>query len=438
MKVTIEFDSCWQASFLGDDEKKTFDLNGNSVFYSKGDFKGSLKKNYHAFNGCEQKFVATSGTRGEKYTPISKSTILGVLCRLIGDQRPLWKAKKDPNYYFSDIEDRVLQPVVERDLQDSCELVYLTNKTDNRCSQSSYIGVLDNDNPWFFLEECRLLWCILYLSKEQLIEFILSDEVCKGIENSELCKPTWLIKRLDIISDLMSEEGAVIKTKERQQKDQQSVVDKKSKYLSDYKNKITMKPPTSVRLKAKSEEKIAGLNEEFLEAKSCLDELVERSESDFEVALNKAVVYLSSKYPNGKKLGEEYCKDGVVYPMSLYAAALYLQAERLVKNGKVLPFIDTSKPEIQIQGFSKAGFNGVRDWLNKMAGGRKKSVGTPCYISKHSGKLEIEINLSDEDKGREFPELTRGQEIQRLIENAGVSSFYLGKKGLAYVSNIRL
>ena len=37
------------------------------------------------------------------------------------------------------------------------------------------------------------------------------------------------------------------------------------------------------------------------------------------------------------------------------------------------------------------------------------------------------FRLSDRDKAKE---------IKTLIENAGVSSFYLGKKGLAYVTNI--
>jgi hypothetical protein len=43
-------------------------------------------------------------------------------------------------------------------------------------------------------------------------------------------------------------------------------------------------------------------------------------------------------------------------------------------------------------------------------------------------ELEITIDV----------DFAKGQEIKTLIENAGVSSFYLGKKGLAYVSNIRV
>ena len=47
-------------------------------------------------------------------------------------------------------------------------------------------------------------------------------------------------------------------------------------------------------------------------------------------------------------------------------------------------------------------------------------------MTKASGKVEISIDVDRE----------KAKEIKRLIENAGVSSFYLGKKGLAYVTDI--
>ena len=57
----------------------------------------------------------------------------------------------------------------------------------------------------------------------------------------------------------------------------------------------------------------------------------------------------------------------------------------------------------------------------------KKGVGqVTSMLTKASGVLEISIDIErDEAKA-----------LKKLIENAGVSSFYLGKKGLAYVSNI--
>ena len=48
-------------------------------------------------------------------------------------------------------------------------------------------------------------------------------------------------------------------------------------------------------------------------------------------------------------------------------------------------------------------------------------------LNKASGKLIINLNISKE----------QARDLEEKIENAGVSSFYLGKKGLAYVTDIR-
>ena len=75
-------------------------------------------------------------------------------------------------------------------------------------------------------------------------------------------------------------------------------------------------------------------------------------------------------------------------------------------------------------------------------GGGKKIWGSPyikkekikglgevsSILTKASGHLEITIDVGP----------AKGREIQNLIENAGVSSFYIGKKGLAYVTKIRV
>jgi hypothetical protein len=60
---------------------------------------------------------------------------------------------------------------------------------------------------------------------------------------------------------------------------------------------------------------------------------------------------------------------------------------------------------------------------------RIKGVGEVAYfMTKASGQLEINLDI-DKDKARE---------IKTMIDNAGVSSFYFGKKGLAFVSDIRV
>lgn len=97
---------------------------------------------------------------------------------------------------------------------------------------------------------------------------------------------------------------------------------------------------------------------------------------------------------------------------------------------------------IFIYGFSKRGFNGSRDFMKNFITGKEKIIwGNPylmierkkgegevvSVLTKASGKLIINLNISKE----------QARDLEEKIENAGVSSFYLGKKGLAYVTDIR-
>ncbi|WP_211299280.1 hypothetical protein, partial [Methylovulum psychrotolerans] len=70
MVIYIVYDSCWQNSFLhGSDDKP---INNNNV----------------------RKFKTTSKANVIDYREISITTVLGVLCRLIGDQRKLYQARQ--------------------------------------------------------------------------------------------------------------------------------------------------------------------------------------------------------------------------------------------------------------------------------------------------------------------------------------------------------
>ena len=79
--------------------------------------------------------------------------------------------------------------------------------------------------------------------------------------------------------------------------------------------------------------------------------------------------------------------------------------------------------------------------MNRFTTGEKKKIWGNPYIRKErvkgigevvslmtkaSGTLDIQIDV-DKAKARE---------IEGMIENAGVSSFYFGKKGLAYITDI--
>ncbi len=150
---------------------------------------------------------------------------------------------------------------------------------------------------------------------------------------------------------------------------------------------------------------------------------------------NKAMDELHEFLPDITYLNK---KEEIV-PISLYCSGLYLQLERLTKS------FDMSSAKTKsgaISGISKRGFT-KKDFMNRFTSGEKKKIWGNPYIRKErikgigevtslltkaSGTLEVDILV----------ERTKGKEIKNMIECAGVSSFYLGKKGLAYVSKIRV
>ena len=125
--------------------------------------------------------------------------------------------------------------------------------------------------------------------------------------------------------------------------------------------------------------------------------------------------------------------------ISLYASALYLQIERLSKNYDLSNALTKSGG---LSGISKRGFT-KKDFMDRYTTGSKKLIwGNPfllkekkkgegevvSILTKASGQLIINLDISKD----------QARDLEEKIENAGVSAFYLGKKGLAYVKNIRL
>lgn len=419
MRIVIEYDSCWQTGFLSDDLNRPIDYSKRS------------KSNFHADNGFVQKFVATSSSRGEKSTPISDNTILGILCRLIGDQRKLFQARQSNNYYFADIENKITWQL--KNNFTSNELAYITNKSDSRCGQGTWLGIISDDNPWFYSELSPLLWSVLYLDRDQILEFIKSDEIYQPIMLKNIdCRPTALLGRLHLIVDIKSKLGKPWLSLEQSdiarsklEEKCQLLLDKRNKSLEKFERKLVKTRKDIIEYEEKSvdfEEKIADIRNELL----VLD-----CDSNFE-KLNRVTSKLKEKYPDC-----DFWSEGKVFPQRIYVSALYEQAFRMQEKGFDIPFVldekGDGKVSIKIKGFSAAskanrGFNGARDWLNSMAGSRKKAVGTPCGIQKQTGQVEINLEI-DRD---------RAIRLKEMIDYAGVSSFYLGKKGLAYVSDICL
>jgi len=385
MQIFIEFDSIWQNSFLSGSDDKPIDKNNR------------------------RKFIATSKSDKVDNKKITKSTVLGVLSRLIGDQRKLYDAKTSDNYYFKDKENLIDEPIVR--LKSWDEQVFLSNKTETRPPQSSYLGVIKDDEKLFFSETAPFLWGILYMDIDELLTYILSEKMndIKGNSN-----PDSLLKRIETIQSFepfVFVKDEVLKVEEIITKKNENFTKKQQQYLE-------IPSPTLKQEKSfmKLKEKV---KKEECELRESIDlYLNDKKREVFDNKLGKVLELLSQKYPD-----QVYYNKAKVYPMSLYSIALYLQVERMKQNGlEVEAYLNKGK----IQGFSKRNFNGVRDFLNKLAGNHKKTVGTPSVVTKASGELVITLNIKEEE----------AKYLKKMIDDAGVSSFYLGKKGLAYVTDI--
>src|SRR5690554_2462695 len=86
MKITIDYESAWRNSFLDGSNDEPLPKHGRNFVASMTELK--KEENYHKKS-------------------ITKNTVLGVLSRLIGDQRKLYQARASESYYFSDIESEV-------------------------------------------------------------------------------------------------------------------------------------------------------------------------------------------------------------------------------------------------------------------------------------------------------------------------------------------
>ncbi|MFZ1712890.1 MAG: type I-Fv CRISPR-associated protein Cas5fv, partial [Nitrosomonas sp.] len=141
-----------------------------------------------------------------------------------------------------------------------------------------------------------------------------------------------------------------------------------------------------------------------------------------------------------KFLDAEYIDaKGMIKPIMFYCSALYLQISRLNQRFDLSNALTKSGG---ISGISKRGFT-PKDFMDRFTTGSKKPIwGNPyllkekrkgegevtSLLTKANGILEIYLDISQE----------KAIQLRDMIEAAGVSSFYMGKKGLAYVDGLRI
>lgn len=329
MKINICYDSSWRNSFLGGSNNEPVPKKGRKYIASITSLKN------------EENFIQRD---------VSKDTVMGVLNRLIGDQRKLYQSRQDVLYYFADIEDKISYQDKSVTTQEMTYLRNISGSTD----QNSFTGAIKSNDVMFDADYSKEFWGVLAFDLAQLLEFIIKGNV---ITNSIALDPISIVNRLESLN----KEKAIIQ-----------------------------------------------------------NESVARALTIFQDNFGD-VNYLNKK------------KEVVV--ISLYTSALYLQLKKLSTK------YDMTSAKTKaggISGISKRGFT-KKDFMDRFTTGEKKKIWGNPYIyetfvkgqgktknlmSKASGTLEIMLDVPKE----------KAKEIRTMVNDAGVSSFYLGKKGLAFVN----
>lgn len=342
MRITIKYEASWRNSFLDGSNNESLPRRGRN-------FVGSMTTlGKRDTNGGYPNFIKRE---------ITHDTVMGVLNRLIGDQRKLYQSRSNSNYYFADLEELIsFQDKQDKYKPINYETIYIRNMEGNY-DQNSFTGMIKSNDPAFNSLYSSRLWGILKLTLKDLFHFI-NDENFQINSNVQF-DPITVLQLLDELNRLKA-------------------IDVDSTDLA------------------------------FKALQNCFPDV------PYKVV------------------------DEKIKPIELYCSALYLQLLRLKGKFDISVVLTKSGG---ISGISKRGFT-PKDFMDRYTTGNKKPIwGNPyllkekrkgegevvSLLTKANGSLEIHLDISND----------KAQQLKDMIEAAGVSSFYLGKKGLAYVDVIR-
>ncbi len=344
MLITIKYEASWRNSFLDGSNNEAIPKGGRGFIGSITQLKKPNKE-----TGNHENFIS----RG-----VSHNTIMGIINRLIGDQRKLYQARNDKNYYFSEIDNEVKVKFKNTE-QNSSEMVYIRNITGST-DQNSFSGMIKGSDPIFNSDYSKSLWGVLFLEFHELCNFINDQNF--SINTDLEFDPLSIVSRFEKLGDL---------------------------------------------------------------------KVLETSEEN-----KRAISELQNRYSDIKYFDD---KDKI-RPLALYCSALYLRVFRLSQKFDLSSSLTKNG---LISGVAKSGSFTMKDFMDRFTTGNKKIVwGNPyllkkrlkgegevsSLLTKSSGTLEIQIDIPKD----------KAKQLEEMIEAAGVSSFYLGKKGLAYVEEITI
>lgn len=184
MKIIIKYSDVWKNSFLDGDNNSKLPKNG-------------------------RKFIASITSLGKKenaiYRDFTIDTIMGVMNRLIGDQRKLWQSREkvySDFYYFEDIEKNI--SFVDDIKTLSKEVVFLRNMNKSY-DKGAWSGKINVEHPLLNSKFSKRLFSIFYYSLEELYEFILTgNEVDLDSLNIDL-DPLLISEQISLLDKIKAE-----------------------------------------------------------------------------------------------------------------------------------------------------------------------------------------------------------------------------------------
>jgi hypothetical protein len=151
MKICIKYNDSWENSF------------------SEGNQDTHFNKT--------RAFIGSSSAGFDKYKEIETNhgTIMGILNRLIGDQRRLFQIRQDPDYFFKHLENKI---TFDEDKKITDEIVFLRN-LNQASDQNGFSGPkLSEKSELFSNQYFDRLWGPLSYSILELVDLIINNVEC--------------------------------------------------------------------------------------------------------------------------------------------------------------------------------------------------------------------------------------------------------------------
>lgn len=408
MKIIIPYESKWSVSLT--DHETSF-----TKFNSVGGLAEKNDKDYKSFVDANDDYEQMMRRVNENfknfdYKTITKGTVIGIVARLLGEIRYMKDALMEDDHIIHKLQDKITFRLKDRDLYNEVMSLHTPMKD----SPSNGQGVIFKNKNGILLSKndySLIIYSMLNLqSFDQLEDFVLKlkrgssiDEVKQFLKENNLLEPNIQLHKF-----MKGIDG----------------FQKRFEYLeAGYKKSIKENKTTEENRRYEEVLKDIGIinfNDESW--------LLDKTRFLGGILIYTIASWLESM---GAKdiLGEFfYTKQN--------------EKDRLSNNPRCIPGITSlsaGRPgEISAKGiydfFAYKKMTNTSPYVFSMEFFKKEGEKNPINtktklgLGKEDGILEIDINLSRED----------AIALKEQIENVGVSTFQMGKKGLAYVRRIEL